>query len=79
MEETQDEENARLLAPYVALRNELAHEVLELLLSGRHEESAIRLQDYQVACLGLDSAMQICGWFDSGTAAEHIEVVPPVV
>lgn len=74
MEETPDQETARLLAPYIARRNELAHECLSALLSGIHEGSQALLQEYQMAEFNLRAAEDLCGWFDAGTAAQHIVI-----
>jgi hypothetical protein len=74
MEETPDEETARLLAPYIAERDAAAHRCLRALLDGQHAESQALLTDYQILCLAAESAMAICGWFDAGTAAQHIDV-----
>lgn len=75
MEETHAEENARLLAPYIVRRNELAHEVLSKLLDGQYLASTDLLAEYHLSCIAVDSAMTICQWFDDGVASDHIEIV----
>lgn len=74
MEETPDQETARLLQPYLADRDRLAHETLSALLSGRHEEAMATLQDYQLADLACRGAEEVCRWFDDGVEAEHITI-----
>lgn len=78
MEETPEQETSRLLAPYIAERDAAAHRCLSALLDGRHAESIRLLQEYQVTCLQFDAAATVCGWFDDGTADEHITTYPPV-
>jgi len=72
MEDTHAQENAELLAPYIVIRNELAHDTLNAMLNNHHEDAGRLLADYQVACLAVESAMTVCQWFDDGTASEHI-------
>lgn len=67
MEETHAEENARLLAPYIVRRNELAHEVLSKLLDGQYLHTSDLLAEYQVACMAVEAAGDICRWFDNGS------------
>lgn len=74
MDETPDEETARLLAPYIVARNEAAHECLSALLDGRHAEAIDLLATYQVTAMAVDGAMTVCGWFDDGVADQHITV-----
>jgi hypothetical protein len=74
MEETHAQENERLLAPYVDVRNQLAHECLTVMLNNHHEAAGRLLADYQLACLAVDSATTLCQWFDDGVASEHIEI-----
>lgn len=72
--ETPDQENARLLAPYIEARNAAAHAVLEALLNGHHAESQTLLQEYQMCVVAVEGAEQICKWFDDGTAGDHIVI-----
>lgn len=74
MEETPEQETARLLAPYYAARDAAAHAVLDALLTGAHRHAIDLLNDYQLLVLAAQSAETVCGWFDDGTAAEHIEI-----
>ena len=69
MEETHAQENERLLAPYIADRNQLAHECLEAMLENHHAEAGRLLAEYQLACFAVDSAATICQWFDDGAAS----------
>lgn len=70
MDETPEEETARLLAPYIAARNAAAHECLDALLDGRHEDAGHLLADYQLTVLAAEAAYQVCAWFDgSGQSA----------
>jgi hypothetical protein len=72
MTEDQDQENAELLAPYIVARNEAAHNALAALLDGNHVVASQLVSEYQLCCLAVESAMQVCHWFDSGTADQHI-------
>lgn len=76
MTESHAEENDRLLAPYVAHRNELAHLTLDAMLANHHTEAGQLLADYQMACMAVEGAAQICEWFDDaqGSWPEQIEV-----
>lgn len=76
MTESHAEENDRLLAPYIAERNELAHRTLEAMLQNRHTLAGQLLADYQLACLAVDSAATICQWFDDaqGSWPDQIRV-----
>jgi len=67
MSETPEQETARLLKPYEQARNDAAHQCLAALLDGRHEEAAQLLQEYQVAVMAYEGAVQICQAFDQGT------------
>lgn len=74
MEETPEQENARLLAPYIEARNAAAAAVLKALLDGRHSAATALLVDYQMAVLHVESAQTVCGWFDDGTVDEHVTI-----
>jgi hypothetical protein len=41
-------------------------------LDGNHVVASQLVSEYQLCCLAVESAMQICHWFDSGTADQHI-------
>ena len=75
MEETPEQENERLLAPYIAQRNAAAQECLSALLDGRHAEAIRLLSTYQVAAMAVDGAETICEWFDTGTVDEHVTII----
>jgi hypothetical protein len=70
MEDTHAQENERLLAPYIARRNQLAHECLTAMRNNHHEDAGRLLASYQVACLAVDSASTICQWFDDADPIE---------
>jgi hypothetical protein len=74
MDETPDQENARLLRPYLDARAAAAQDVLSAVLDGRYEESQQLLVEYQMLDLAVRSAEEICKWFDDGTVAEHVEI-----
>jgi hypothetical protein len=75
MEDTHAQENAELLAPYIVERNELAHECLAAMLENRHEEAGRLLASYQMACLAVETSMQICQWFDAANGSWPEEIV----
>lgn len=70
MTESHAEENQRLLAPYIADRNQLAHETLDAMLNNHHEDAGRLLAEYQAACLAVNSAGLICQWFDDADPIE---------
>jgi hypothetical protein len=75
MEDTHAQENAELLAPYIVERNELAHECLTAMLSNRHEDAGRLLASYQMACLAVETSMQICQWFDAADPSWPEQIV----
>ena len=70
MEDTHAQENDQLLAPYIAHRNQLAHETLSNMLNGNHTAAGQLLAEYQMACLAVSGAEQICQWFDDADPIE---------
>jgi hypothetical protein len=73
MTETPEQENERLLAPYIAARNAAAQDCLSALLEGRHARSIELLSEYQLTVVALEAARQVCSWFDDATVADHME------
>lgn len=64
MEETPEEETARLLRPYIAERDAAAQRCLSALLDGRHSDSIRLLSEYQLLVVAVEASEQICSWFD---------------
>jgi hypothetical protein len=78
----QENENAELLAPYLVARNDAAHQCLQAMLDGRHEDAGRLLQEYQLAALAVESMYQLLQAWDDGNitfdgSIVEIRVDPP--
>jgi hypothetical protein len=66
MEETPEEETARLLKPYRDEVLRASDEVIELLLSGRYIEAQDAMKRREMAVFAYETARGICDAYDNG-------------